>query len=84
MIIRKLPLVKLLKLAEQHFAQNDLTASRGRPYTYAERTIFLDLIAKAVKRLDDCSGLYHYLSHEANRHIRQLVGLLERLPHLKT
>jgi hypothetical protein len=84
MIIRKLPLVKLLKLADQHFLERHLTASRGRPYTYSERTMFLCFILKAVKRLDDCSGLYHYLEHETNAHIRALVGLLEKLPHLKT
>ena len=46
--------------------------------------MFKCLVVKTVKRLDYCSALYHYLSHEANLAIRHLVGLCEQLPHLKT
>src|SRR4051812_13904789 len=84
MIIRNQPLVKLLKLTDQMYLENQKVVGRGRSYCYPERTMFKCLIVKAVKRLDDCSGLYNCLSHEANEHIRQEVGLAEKLPHRKT
>jgi hypothetical protein len=84
MIIRKQPLVKLLELADQMYLETQKVVGRGRPYCYPERSLFKCLLVKAVKRLDDCSGLYNYLSHEANEHIRCAVGLAEKLPHLKT
>lgn len=84
MIIRKQPLVKLLSVIDQVYLENENVATRGRPYTYPEQTIFKCLIVKTVKRLSDCSALYTYLSHESNRHIREAVGLSERMPCLKT
>lgn len=84
MIIRKQPLVKLLKIADQLYLENQKVIGRGRPFCYSQRSMFKCLLVKAVKRLDDCSGLYNYLSHEANAHIRWAVGLSEQLPHLKT
>jgi hypothetical protein len=46
--------------------------------------MFKCFIVKVVKGLDDCSALYRYLNHEANEHIRQAIGLSEKLPCLKT
>jgi hypothetical protein len=90
MIVRKHPLVNLLELADQFFIENPGSKGRGRPYVYSEKTMFKCLLVKTVKRLHDCSGLYRYLLHQANRTILQAVGLnypkleFERLPHLKT
>jgi hypothetical protein len=84
MIVKKRPLVKLLKLADEAYLEKELPAGRGRPYTYSERSMFKCFIVKTVKHLDDCSGLYHYLEHEANEAIRQEVGFTEQMPHLKT
>lgn len=84
MIIRNQPLVKLLTLADQLYFENQITPIRGRPFCYSQRTMFKCFVVNSVKRLDDCSGLYNYLSHGANVHIRKVVGLAEKLPHLKT
>lgn len=84
MIIRKLPLVKLLAVIDQVYLDKEPVAARGRPHTYSEQTMFKCFIVKAIKRLDDCSGLYTYLSHESNAHIRQAVGLAHQLPCLRT
>jgi len=84
MIIRKQPLVKLLELADQVYLKNSAPVGRGRPFTYSEQVMFKCFVVKTLKRLDDCSGLYHYLSHEANITIRTAVGLAEKLPNLKT
>lgn len=69
MINTNQPLVKLLRLADQLYLENQKLV-RGRPFCYSQRVIFKCFIVKAVKRLGDCSGLYNYLSHEANEHIR--------------
>jgi hypothetical protein len=84
MINRKQPLVKLLELADQTYLKNSDPVGRGRPFTYSQQVMFKCFLVKAVKRLDDCSALYRYLSHEANSHIREAVGLAEKLPHPKT
>ena len=90
MIIRKHPLVNLLELADQLFVENPAKKGPGRPYVYSEQTVFKCLLVKTVKRFTDCSGLYRYLLHQANRQILQAVGLdylysePASLPHLKT
>ena len=77
------PLVKLLRHAATLYTA-DPTPKRGHPYTYSERTIFQCLVLKAVKRLHDCNGLYTYLAHTTNVHIRAMVGLGATLPHPRT
>jgi hypothetical protein len=81
MLVRKHLLVKLLEQADQLYLEKRTAPGRGRPYTYCKRGIFLCLF---LKTLDDCSALYHYLSHQVNAYRRQLVGLAAKLPHLKT
>lgn len=84
MIIKKLPLVKLLDCADHLFQEKSTPPGPGHPYVYSEKVMFKCLIVKAVKRLHDCQALYNYLLHEANATIRVAVGLLQALPHLKT
>lgn len=84
MIIKKLPLVKLLECAEHIFQPSPTPGGPGHPLVYSEKVMFKCLIVKAVKRLNDCEALYNYLSHEANASIRQAVGLETHLPHVKT
>jgi hypothetical protein len=66
------------------YQEKQISAGLGRPYTYSERSMFKCFIVKVVKRLDDCSGLYRHLKHEANYSIRAAVGLVEKFPCLKT
>ena len=84
MLVKKQPLVKLLTLIETLFVANPLPKSRGRPYSYSDLIMFKCLMVKTVKRFTDCSALYHYLSHEANSHIREAIGLADKMPCLKT
>lgn len=84
MLVKKLPLVKLLTLIETLFVTNPLPQGRGRPYTYSDLLMFKCLMVKTVKRFTDCSALYHYLNHEANSHIREAVGLADKMPCLRT